>query len=58
MQILRTPYFLIMVRLNSFSLDDDIFDDGDPETIIRLELWLGVIDINNARHVKNRLAKN
>lgn len=47
-----------MVRLNSFSLDDDTFDDGDPETIIRLELWLGVIDINNARHVKNRLAKN
>ena len=58
MQILITPYFLIMVRLNSFSLDDDTFDDGDPETIIRLELWLGVIDINNARHVKNRLAKN
>ena len=58
MQILITPYFLIMVRLNSFSLDDDTFDDSDPETIIRLELWLGVIDINNARHVKNRLAKN
>ena len=58
MQILRTPYFLIMVRLNSFSLDDDTFDDDDPETIIRLELWLSVININNARHVKNRLAKN
>lgn len=58
MQILITPYFLIMVRLNSFSLDDDTFDDDDPETIIRLELWLGVININNTRHVKNRLAKN
>ena len=58
MQILITPYFLIMVHLNSFSLDDDTFDDDDPETIIRLELWLGVININNARHVKNRLAKN
>ena len=58
MQILITPYFLIMVRLNSFSLDDDTFDDDDPETIIRLELWLSVININNARHVKNRLAKN
>lgn len=52
------PYFLIMVRLNSFSLDDDTFDDDDPETIIRLELWLGVININNARHVKKRLATN
>ena len=47
-----------MVRLNSFSLDDDTFNDDDPETIIRLESWLGVININNARHVKNRLAKN
>ena len=58
MQILIMPYFLIMVRLNSFSLDDDTFDDDDPETIIRLELWLGVININNARHVKKRLATN
>lgn len=47
-----------MIYLNNIILDDDSFDDDDPETIIRLELWLGVININNARHVKNRLAKN
>ena len=39
------------IYLNNINLDDDNFDDYDRETIIH-DLWLGVIDTNNACHVK------
>ena len=45
---------LANVDLNNISLDDDNLHSADPETIIHIRLWLGVIDISIARHVKNR----
>ena len=46
------------IDLNNFNLHDDNFDDVDPETIICVRLSLGVIDINNTKHLKKVRAKN
>ena len=47
----------VNVDLNIVNLNDDKFDDGNPETIIhfRLIVWcinIKISCINNARHVK------
>ena len=42
------------IDLNNITLSDVNFYEKDPETIIyvRLNLWLGVIDLNNIKNVK------
>ena len=42
---LNTTFF------NNVSLDDDNFDNGDPETTIHVGRRLSVMDVNNAKHV-------
>lgn len=43
---------LFTIDLNIISHDDDNLDDDDRETIILVRPIVGVIDINNDRHVK------
>ena len=42
------------IDLNNINLDDDNFDEEVPETMLLFmwDLWLGVIDLNNAKHAK------
>ena len=41
------------IGLNNITLSDVNYDERDPETIVyvRLDLWLGVIDLNNIKSV-------
>ena len=42
------------IDLNNINLGDDNFDEEVPETMLlfMLDLWLGVIDLSNAKHAK------
>ena len=40
------------IYLNNINLDKDYFDDDDPEIVIILESWLGVLNKSHARHVE------
>ena len=42
---------LLNVDLN-INLDNVNSDEDDPETIIMSNLWLGAINLNNAKHLK------
>ena len=43
---------ILSVNLNKINLDDVIFDEDDPETIINLRLLLGIIDLHKVKHLK------
>ena len=38
------------VDLNNFNLNDFNFDEND--LLFMSDLWLGIIDLNNAKHLK------
>ena len=66
MKILVKSHFLLMKWVFIFSLDldkinpanDKNVDKDDVETIIHVRLWLGVINLKNAKHLKKIQAKN
>ena len=37
--------------LNNISLDNT-FDEDDPDTIIHIRLWLGILNLKNTKHLK------
>lgn len=48
-----------LIGLKSITLDDINFDDNDfvivnQKILVRWDLWLVIIDIGNAKHLKNR----
>ena len=43
---------ILSVNLNKINLDDVIFDEDDPETIINLRHLLGIIDLHKVKHLK------
>ena len=45
------------INLININLDGDNRDDDDTESIINVRLWVGVIYINNVRHVKKQKQK-
>ena len=45
------------INLNNIKLDDDNFDVENPKLLLKLDLQLGVTDLNNAEHVKKYISK-
>ena len=43
---------IVTIDRNNIDLDNDNFDEDHPINIILLDLLLGVIDLNNVKHVK------
>ena len=43
---------MLSVDLNNINFDDVNFDEDNPEIIILLDLWFGVIDLKNVKHLK------
>ena len=40
----------------NINLDEENFDYCDPETIM-LGLWVGIINLNNVKHLKNDIRR-
>ena len=45
---------IVAIDLNNIDFDNDNFDEDHPINIILLDLLLGVIDLNNVKHVKKK----
>ena len=45
---------IVTIDRNNIDLDNDNFDEDHPINIILLDLLLGVIDLNNVKHVKKK----
>ena len=44
---------ILAVDLNEISLDEDNnFDEDDPDTIVNVRFWLGIIYLKNVKHLK------
>ena len=43
---------LVTINFSSISLDDYYFDEDDSTKIVLLDLLLGVIDLNNIKHIE------
>ena len=42
---------IVNINLNNINLDDN-FDEEDPNTIILISLWLGILHLENAKNLK------
>ena len=40
------------IDLNNINLDNN-FDEDDPDTIILSDFWIGIVNLKNAKHLKN-----
>ena len=52
---------ILSLDLNKIYSDDVNFYENDPETIIhvrRLDFWLGIINLNNIKHLKRYRQKS
>ena len=45
------------VNLNNINLDNN-FDEDDPDTIILIRFWLGIVNLKNVKHLKKHKVKN
>ena len=58
MKILIKSHLLLIkgiffVDLDKMNLDNDNdFDEDDPDTIIPVRLWLGIVNLKNEKHIK------
>ena len=50
-RIFRNETGILYTDINNIILDDVNFDKGDPETIIHVKLWLGVVDLNSVKQL-------
>ena len=42
---------ILNIDLNNIILDNN-FDEDDPDTIILIRLWLSILKLRNAKHLK------
>ena len=42
---------ILNIDLNNISLDNT-FDEDDPDPVIHIRLWLGILNLKNAKHLK------
>ena len=43
---------VLNIDLNNINLDDTNFDEDDPDTIILVRFWLGILNLKNVKHLK------
>ena len=44
---------ILNIDLKNINLDNN-FDEDDPDTIILLYFWLGILNLKNVKHLKKR----
>ena len=48
---------ILNIDLNNINLDN-IYDEGDPELLFLSDFWLGILNLENVKHLKRNSMKN
>ena len=48
---------ILNIDLNNINLDN-IYDDNDPELLFLSNFWLGILNLENVKHLKRNSMKN
>ena len=48
---------ILNIDLNNINLDN-IYDEDDPELLLLSDFWLGILNLENVKHLKRNSMKN
>ena len=49
---------ILNIDINNVNLDDTNYDEDDPDILFLSNVWLGIWNLKNTKHLKKREVKN